>query len=533
MSGRWRIGIALLAIWATSGPLAHAAVKPVVTNKNRFRIPFRFDALSLQRMNARELQLFVSMNNGASWDLSQSLAPQSGKFEFHAPADGEYWFAVRTIDGAGVIHPPGPKIDAGLIVIVDSISPTLAVSLEQPAPGRVQLTWSASDANLDATTLRLEYQQAGQADWQPVSVVPTQRGSTTWSVAATGRVSVRGTISDLAGNNGQGQAELQAQGGGGKSGPVPDLRQPIADKDSTDQLSESPAPPMMVEPRTAAVPIRPAPGSAPAAEQNSLPGPTNATIAKSKTAVQTPLVTAAPEQRPEVMKGRWPADATVADNPLPTRINSRQRVVNTRRFQLGYKVDDVGPSGVGGVDLYITPDRGRQWYRYGEDADRTSPFDVEVPRDGDYGFTVRVRSGAGLALEPPIPGEPPSIQVIVDQTAPRIELLPVQQGQGAAMNQLTVRWKIHEDRPAEKPVSVYYAPALHGPWEPISGWQDDAGSFSWSVGPGSPAQFYVRVMARDAAGNVSQTDTTQPVVVDLSRPSARIVDVEVVPGSPR
>ncbi|OYW19058.1 MAG: hypothetical protein B7Z55_09580 [Planctomycetales bacterium 12-60-4] len=239
-------------------------------------------------------------------------------------------------------------------------------------------------------------------------------------------------------------------------------------------------------------------------------------------------MTSPDDQRPNIVQDRWPA-ATPTSEPSTFRLNGRQRIVNTLKFQLGYKVDDVGPSGVGGVDLYITPDNGRQWYRYGEDPDRTSPFEVQVPRDGEYGFTVRVRSGAGLGLEPPTPGESPSIQIVVDQTPPALELLPIRQGQGTDLNQITIQWKITEERPADKPVSIYYAPSPQGPWEPISGWRADTGSYAWSVGLGSPAQFWVRVVARDAAGNVTQAETTQPIVVDLARPTARIVDVEMMP----
>lgn len=529
MRDRWRVIVALLALGVGGVAESHAAVKPVVTNKSRFRIPFRFDAAMLQRMNARELQLFVSPSRGSAWELAQTINPQSGKFEFQAPADGEYWFAVRTIDGSGAAHPAGPKFDAGLIVVVDSIAPTLAINLEQTSPGKIQLTWSASDSNLDVTTLRLEYLQPGQTDWQQVSVVPTQRGATAWSVASAGRVSVRGSIADLAGNVGQTKSDIEATGGGPKApSNIPSLREPIAEGPNPGQLSESPNQPMVIEPRTAQLPV-PTPLSDAGPSLNvpknapGIPGPYEA---------QVPFVASSADQRPEITQDRWPA-AAPAGEPSTFRLNGRQRVVNTHRFQLGYKVDDVGPSGVGGVDLFITPDNGRQWFRYGEDVDRTSPFEVQVPRDGDYGFTVRVRSGAGLGMDPPVPGEPPSIQVIVDQTPPKLELLPIRQGRGTDLNQITIQWKITEERPADKPVSLYYAPTPQGPWEPISGWRADTGSFAWSVGLGSPAQFWVRVVARDAAGNVSQAETTQPIMVDLARPTARIVDVEVLPATPR
>lgn len=525
MSPGWRIAAGWLMVCLGLTLSAEGAVKPVVTNKSRFRIPFRFDAAALARMNARELQLYVSSNRGAGWELVQTIGPQNGKFEFQAPADGEYWFAVRTIDGNGAPHPPGPKLDAGLIVIVDSIPPSLVLNLEQPAPGKVQLSWSAHDSQLDVASLKLESLQPGAAVWEPVSVAPTQRGTTTWTLPKSGAVSVRGTIVDLAGNLGQATSELGAANGKPRDPNTPDLRHPIATDPASSERAQGPA--IEVTPRTADA-------SLPAPQPNALvplgPLPPLPTI---PAAPKLPLVSQPTNQRPDIVQDRWPAVTTPPEAGPYRATAGRQRVVNSRKFTLAYTVDDVGPSGVGGVDLFITPDQGRRWYRYGEDADRRSPFEVEVPRDGEYGFTVRVKSGAGLAMDPPVPGEPPSIVVLVDQTPPRLEVLPIRQGQGADLNQITIQWRIHDDMPSDKPIALYFAPTLQGPWEPISGWRPDTGSFQWAVGLGSPAQFHVRVMARDAAGNVTQQDTPQPVVVDLTRPSARIVDVELMPTSPR
>jgi hypothetical protein len=63
---------------------------------------------------------------------------------------------------------------------------------------------------------------------------------------------------------------------------------------------------------------------------------------------------------------------------------------------------------------------------------------------------------------------------------------------------------------------------------------ENSGSHTWTVGAGVPAKIYLQITARDAAGNINQTVTPQPIVVDMSRPSARIVDVESLDdaGSP-
>lgn len=538
MDGRIKAMLALTGLWLAHGEaLAAPLPKPIATNKTRFRIPFKFDSAALQRMNARELQLHVSSDRGLTWGLSQTLAPNGGKFEYEAPGDGEYWFAVKTLDGRNQLHPQVGSYETGLIVVVDTAQPLLDVKLQQVGPGKVQLSWQAADANLDASTLKLEYYQPGSEAWDVVEVAPRASGQTTWNVAQPGKVTVRGTIADSATNVGRGESQLQVAADGEPiSKPKPARRVPIAGLEDGGEraaldLNRAPATPRFQPDDLAG--SRP-PAFSPAVELPPVGGSYNGPVITpfGETAFQN-----APEKfvsgnsvtKPEITQDRWnsnPEPVVAQPMPVPRTVVGRQRVVNTRKFQVGYKVEDVGPSGIGGVEMFITQDNGQKWWKYGEDADLRSPFDVEVPQDGEYGFAIRVRSGAGLVNEPPQRGESPSIVVAVDQTPPVLELLPVQQGQGATANHLQIRWRVRDDHPAEKSVSLYYASNRNGPWEPISAWKEDSGSFDWTVGPDVPSHLFLRVIARDLAGNVSKAETSTPIVVDLSRPSARIVDVE-------
>jgi hypothetical protein len=238
-------------------------------------------------------------------------------------------------------------------------------------------------------------------------------------------------------------------------------------------------------------------------------------------------------------QGEFPSAANSESGPREpvkplTRPDGKVRVVNSRRIQIGYKVQDVGPSGVGSVELYVTQNDGGSWFKYGDDADRQSPFQIEVPQEGIYGFALLVQSGVGLSADPPQAGQKPSIVVVVDETAPQVELLPLEQGRGGAFNKLLIRWKTQEAFPAEKPVSLAFSADRNGTWHPISSDLEDTGSYVWTLGPGVPAQFYLRIEVRDAAGNVQRVETPQPVLVDLSRPTARIVDIETTasPAAP-
>jgi hypothetical protein len=122
--------------------------------------------------------------------------------------------------------------------------------------------------------------------------------------------------------------------------------------------------------------------------------------------------------------------------------------------------------------------------------------------------------------------------VTVDQTAPTVELLPIEQGQGPNFNKLRIRWRVTESYPAEKSISLYYAASREGTWIPIRGWQEDAnGEMAWTVTAGVPNQFLIRLMVRDAAGNVGKAETTHPILIDQSRPTAQILDIEIPEAS--
>ena len=537
MDGRLTAILALTGLWLAHGEaLAAPLPKPIATNKTRFRIPFKFDAAALQKLNARELQLHVSADRGLTWELAQTLTPEGGKFEYQAPSDGEFWFSVKTVDGRNQLHPPAGQYETGLIVVVDSTQPLLDISLKQISPGKVQLSWQAADANLDPATLKLEYYQPGSQGWEAVEVAPRASGQTTWNIAQSGQVTVRGTISDTATNVGRGQSQIQiAAAGEPAPAPKSNRRVPIAGLEEESEqaaigVQSAPAAPQI--PHDALTDARPPTFRAPIEQPSTgsdYRGPVITPFGGA--AIQNPMehfVSSTPATRPEITQDRWSGNpGTQAATAAPmSRTPARHRVVNTRKFQVGYKIDDVGPSGIGGVELFITQDNGRKWWKYGEDQDQRSPFDVEVPQDGEYGFAIRVRSGAGLSNEPPMQGEAPAIVVAVDQTPPTVEMLPVQQGQGNNVNRLQIRWRIQDDRPSDKPVSLYYAATRNGPWEPIVGWKEDSGSYEWTVGPGVPSHLFLRVVARDLAGNTSKADTPNQIVVDLSRPSARIVDVE-------
>jgi len=512
--------------WAAAGDTG----APLYTSKPRFRIPFQFDSAEMRRLGAVEIQLSVSTDQGLNWTENQSVEPSAGKFSFEAPADGEYWFAVQTIDGEGRHFPEG-ALAPGLKVVVDTAAPTMGLVVEPLGRDRVSLSWDIIEQNLDLGTLKIEWREDG-FDWQPLSILSAPSGQTSWSTR--GRVEVRGSVSDLAGN-----AAEASDDSGAESEPFPE---PLATPDS-----RRGAPSVPDEQPDFSKPVAEFPVPQPTAEFQTAEAPTEADRDDDLPIVRSMdpssyyrqrvpsrrMVNTGMETKPPRSNENWAAAPTGAEQGSVKRWTASggpasrpHRSVRTRSFKIGYQVDDVGPSGVAQVDLYITEDNGRKWFHYGDDPDRASPFEVVVPADGEYGFAIRVQSGVGVAQQPPQPGHLPETYVLVGRAPPIAQILPLRQGSGADHNQILIEWSLSDERLDSEPVSLYYSEGPDGPWQPITGWTKNSGRYVWTITERVRKQLYVKMEARDAAGNLTEAQAGHPVLVDLSQPTARIVDVE-------
>lgn len=537
--------IALLA-GAQTLPAGDGTI-PVYTNKSRFRIPFRSDPAEMQRIEAREVQLYVSTDQGAHWKLVDKVEPKSDHFDYVASTDGEYWFAVRTVDAFNRLHPQGNNMEPGLKVVIDATPPVLELLLTELEPGKVELRWTAADDHLDATKLRLEYKQPDTPDWQQVGVVPQASGQTTWTVPAGGHVAVRGSVSDSAGNTATAERELDVHvsGKGGPDKSNAEYRQPVAgiskQPAAATTANESPRDlfngqsvggatgksdqEFFTDSADSGPRIQPKAKDELVSDTHVTPPPAAAAHPPTAASLQPPAGPLPPGTEEAAREDFSPPSSPIAA-PKDESLSPRTIMVNKRDFKIGYRVDDVGPSGVGKVDLFITQDMGRKWYHYGVDSDNQSPFPVTVPEDGVYGFEIRVKNGAGIGDDPPRPGDKPSIVVNVDTTAPTAQLMPAQVGRGASRNKVLLRWTASDSNLGSAPVLLEYAADAAGPWQKIGDWQANSGRYIWALERGLPGKVYLRITVKDEAGNVTQTPAVEPLFIDFVRPTARIVDVE-------
>ncbi len=188
--------------------------------------------------------------------------------------------------------------------------------------------------------------------------------------------------------------------------------------------------------------------------------------------------------------------------------------MNSKKFALQYELADVGTSGVSKIELWGTRDGGKSWRNYAVDDDNRSPVEVSVEEEGDYGFTIAAVAAGELRGTPPQPGDTPEMWVKVDLTPPMAQILSVDTSWSDVEGQMTVRWQADDDNLEPRPISLYYSSRPAGPWTAIATSLENVGEFRWPIERYVPRRVYLKLEARDTAGNVATFQTSEPVVVE-------------------
>ena len=106
------------------------------TRQAVFAIPFTVDRRVARPL---EVHLYVSTDQGASWQLAARQPPHASQFTFRSSGDGEYWFASRTLDAGHAVRPAGP-VQVELRVAVDTVPPQLEFQARVGAGGKCSST---------------------------------------------------------------------------------------------------------------------------------------------------------------------------------------------------------------------------------------------------------------------------------------------------------------------------------------------------------------------------------------------------------
>ncbi|HMP78962.1 MAG TPA: hypothetical protein PKD54_05885 [Pirellulaceae bacterium] len=193
---------------AQQSPSRHAPHR-LATHLTAFGLPFAIDD---PHQRFVEVQLYVSKDRGQTWQFYGRQPTDARSFPFQSSGDGEYWFAIKTLDRDRQLHPDGDLLPEQ-IVLIDTQRPVLDFRIQTDAAGRVVVRWRAEDENIDPASVRLEYRpliSANDAEnaWVEVpyrAVTQPQAGVFAdqyawWLSISSQEVLVRMTIADLAGN---------------------------------------------------------------------------------------------------------------------------------------------------------------------------------------------------------------------------------------------------------------------------------------------------------------------------------------------
>lgn len=138
-----------------------------VLGSRSFSIPFSVDSSGARPV---EVHLFVSSGPEDGWRLLDRRSPDlpQRQFQFEADRDGEFWFATRTLDSLGRLHPTG-EIESQLRVYVDTTKPRATMLADADADGQIDVTVSIHDATTVRET-KLRYVTDLNKDWVDVDM---------------------------------------------------------------------------------------------------------------------------------------------------------------------------------------------------------------------------------------------------------------------------------------------------------------------------------------------------------------------------
>lgn len=188
-----------------------SSAKVVHSRLDGFGIPFKIDD---QNGKFIEVQLYSSSNQGETWEFLARQPIDGTEFPFRARGEGEYWFALKTLDRNRRLLPEG-EAQPELKIIVDTTRPELEFFVDTDRAGRVVCRWQAADRFLDAEATRLQYRAmqidsstSKESPWQDVALNPPQDlpggiysdQLAFWPDTETGQLEMRMAAVDQAGN---------------------------------------------------------------------------------------------------------------------------------------------------------------------------------------------------------------------------------------------------------------------------------------------------------------------------------------------
>jgi hypothetical protein len=543
-SHRWRARGATLLLLAgavvdsaalAQSPNGPAATDPgpatVHTNKTEFRLPIRIDERA--RAGLREITLYVRHLPG-DWLRKDSVAPTRDHFLYRVTEEGEYWFNLVTVDKQNRTMPADIQRERpGLIVVVDTQPPALEVQALQSSGGEAFVRCTIHDRNADHASLKLTYRGTDQRT-RPLESVPNNPGIYQLSSAEMQAGSISAVAKDRAGNVTTKELNVREL-------TQADLTPPGAHSPAVAQLPASrdtSLPPPSDAPVSTPLPPPPREPLQPPGDPKLDPFPVKAANDQSpKSPASVPpapkRADPKPPNLPDVNDKTGNGGPKLPPPPAPSTTATQRKILGTTHAVLDYRLDQVGPSGVAKVEVWLTADQGNTWQKLCEDADRRSPVEIDLPGEGVFGVRIAVTNGNGFGGTPPAKGDTAHSWVEVDTTSPVVQMRDIEPVTNGST--IDVRWTASDKNVGADSVNLYAANRREGPWTPIARGVKNDGSYRWAFPRDAGTQFFFRVEIADQAGNVARAETTTALVLDMTEPRALVVGITGAsnPAAPR
>ena len=157
---------------------------------------------------------------------------------------------------------------------------------------------------------------------------------------------------------------------------------------------------------------------------------------------------------------------------------------------------------------------------------------MRVDAEGRYGFRIVIVGNNGLAGNATRNGDEADLWVGVDTTAPIVEITTATYGVGEHAGQLDIRWRASDASFDERPMSILFSDKATGPWTTIAAGIPNSGQYFWPIDPRVPEQLFLRMEARDRAGNLGEYHLPASINLSGFTPKARIRGIRPLNRSP-
>lgn len=536
-----------------------------------FRIPY---SVTAQGGTPLDVQLWVSTDEGESWQKQASATSEGKHFDFRAASEGVYLFSVRIVDSDGVSFqndaPP-------MRVEVDTTKPRAALRADIDAQGQLVVDLRMRDANVDIDTATLRLRSDRQEEWMQFSVgdfslvdglyesqlvvelqpcrevalvfsvtdragnrvqepltykMPrTANSSNDMTLASTRNEGSQGSRFTASTDSAPSNSRLRTMRGATAWEPSPE---PSPKPETQPQNSQSVGD--RVEPARRQGPGHLAAGEleltldAPAEELPLPPGLSTEPL---------PSLPAIPVQEygallTEVSESpgiEHPASIDQqadTERPLnPSNLGGAFQC-NSRTFSLDYSVDSLGGTALAEVELWGTDDGGRSWEQWGKDPDRESPFDVKVGADGLFGYRMVIVGRNGLISNRPKDGDTADVWINIDTQKPVARITRAMYGEGREDGMLVIDYTCGDSNLTSRPITLFYSASGDGEWKRIAAGLKNSELYIWKPPTNLPEQIYLKLEAMDKAGNVGVYRLDFPIDVKGLAPRGRIKGVRPI-----